>query len=27
MFALWGFIDMPIVASLFFTGILIVMGV
>lgn len=27
MFALWGFIDMPIVASLFFTGILIVMGI
>jgi PAS domain-containing protein len=26
MFALWGFIDMPIVASLFFAGILIVMG-
>ena len=27
MFALWGFIDMPIVASLFFAGILIVMGI
>ena len=27
MFALWGFIEMPIVASLFFAGILIVMGV
>lgn len=27
MFALWGFVDMPIVASLFFAGILIVMGI
>lgn len=27
MFALWGFIDMPIVASLFFAGILVVMGI
>lgn len=27
MFALWGFIEMPIVASLFFAGILIVMGI
>ena len=27
MFVLWGFVDMPIVASLFFTGILIVMGI
>lgn len=27
MFAVWGFIDMPIVASLFFTGILVVMGI
>lgn len=26
MFALWGFIDMPIVASLFFAGIIVVMG-
>jgi len=27
MFALWGFIDMPIVASLFFAGIIVVMGI
>jgi PAS domain S-box-containing protein len=27
MFSLWGIIDMPIVASLFFTGIIVVMGI